>query len=323
MRKVYISEPIHEDAIRLLERSFEVVQGGGAADIAGRAYGCEAILVRVARITEEIMDALPGLRVIAKHGIGVDNIDVQAATARGILVVNAPTANIHAVAEHTATLIMALLKNLVFLDAMTRNGGFEKRNQHIVTELRGKKVGFIGFGRIARLVRQKLSGFEASFLAADPFMEPEQAEAFGVTPVDMEKLLEQADVISLHTPLTPETHHLIDRNALERMKRSAFLINAARGAVVDEQALVEALQARRIAGAALDVFEEEPPAENCPLWGLDNLIVSPHNAALSDAAMRAMGMDSAQGILDCLEDRRPAYMVNAEVWHCGKTRREV
>lgn len=307
MKKVLVTEQIHEDAIALLQKQFEVVQGG--EDLTA-ARGCEGMLVRVKQVTAQVMDALPTLRVIAKHGIGVDNIDLQAATERGILVVNAPTANIHAVAEHTAALILALLKNLLFLDRATRKGEFQKRNQYITTELRGKSVGLVGFGRIAQLVRDKLSGFGAAFLAYDPFMSREQADALGVSLVSLEELLRAADIVSLHTPLTEETHHLIDAGALSLMKSGAYLINASRGPVVDERALYEALSAHAIAGAALDVFEQEPPRPDSPLWELDNLIVSPHNAALSDAALRAMGMDSAQGIADFLTGGAPKYPVN-------------
>lgn len=313
MEKVFISEQIHPDAVQLLAAHFEVVQGSGTEHLAEEARGCAGMLVRVARVTREVMEALPELKIVAKHGIGVDTIDVQAATERGVLVVNAPTANIHAVAEHTAALILALLKNLVFLDHLTRTGGFEKRNQYVLRELRGRAVGLVGFGRIARLVREKLSGFDARFLAYDPFLTPEQAAASGVELVSLETLLEQSDVVTLHTPLTEEARHLIDARALARMKPTACLVNASRGPIVDEAALCEALSARRIAGAALDVFEAEPPAADSPLWGLENLIVSPHNAALTDAALRAMAMDSAQGIVDYLTGERPLHPVNASV----------
>lgn len=310
MEKVLVSEPIHQDAVRLLKTHFQVIQGSGTGHLNQEAHECAGILVRVARVDEAVMDALPKLRVIAKHGIGVDNIDVDAATARGIQVVNAPTANIHAVAEHTAALILALLKDVVVLDRATRSGKFDIRSKCLVKELRGKTVGLVGYGRIARLVHRKLSGFDARFIAYDPYMTQQQAENFGIQLLPLEILLTQADVVSLHTPLSADTYHLINAEMLAYMKPDAVLINASRGGVVDSEALYQALYSKKIAGAALDVFEPEPPQMDSKLWNLDNLIVTPHTAALSDAAMRAMGMDSAQGIVDTLAGKMPQYPVN-------------
>lgn len=313
MEKVFVSEPIHQDAVHLLGSHFQVIQGSGPDHVTQEGAGCAGMLVRVARVDAAVMDALPQLRVIAKHGIGVDNIDVEAATARGIQVVNAPTANIHAVAEHTAALILALLKDLVVLDRATRAGNFAIRGKCLVKELRNKTVGLVGYGRIARLVHQKLSGFDARFIAYDPYMTQEQASGFGTELLPLETLLSQSDIVTLHTPLSEDTYHLINSQTLACMKPDAVLINASRGGVVDPEALYRALSAHKIAGAALDVFEPEPPEPDSPLWALDNLIVTPHTAALSDAAMKAMGMDSAQGILDVLTGGTPRYPVNHPV----------
>ena len=310
MERVYVSEPIHQDAIRLLQSQFEVVQGSGPNNVAEEAAGCVGMLVRVARVDAATMDALPQLRVIAKHGVGVDNIDVEAATARGIQVVNAPLANTHAVAEHTAALILALLKDLVVLDRATRAGNFAVRGNCLVKELRNKTVGLVGYGRIARLVHRKLSGFDARFIAYDPYMTQEQADQFGIQMLPLDELLSRSDIVTLHTPLSADTYHLMNNETLACMKPDAVLINASRGGVVDPEALYHALSARKIAGAALDVFEPEPPDPNSPLWTLDNLVVTPHTAALSDAAMQAMGVDSAQGILDTLTGGTPRYPVN-------------
>ena len=311
-KKIYLCEQIHEDALGYLSENFQVVHGRSINDVVGDERECEGMIVRVAKVTEEVMDSFPRLRVIAKHGVGVDTIDVEAASRRGILVVNAPLANIHAVAEHTVALILALSKKLVLLDGMTRNGGFKKRNQYVLTELRGKTLGFVGYGRIARLVRRKLSGFDMDFASYDPFIKSEVEDGC-VRMLPFEELLGTSDIVSVHVPLTEDTRHIIDADALARMKQSAFLINASRGANVDQGALFSALSSRRIAGAALDVFEVEPPDDNLPLWRLDNIIVSPHNAALSDLALRAMGMDCAEGITDYLiRSVMPKYPVNAQ-----------
>ena len=249
-QRVYISEPIHPAASALLAERFEVVQGRDRSRLAEEAQGCAGILVRVAEITAEIMDAVPTLRVVAKHGVGVDNIDVAAATSRGILVVNAPTANSNAVAEHTVTLILAACKRLTVLDQAVRQGAFSKRNQYTLTELRGKTVGLVGLGRIARLVARKLSGFDVELIGSDPFVSREAAAEAGVELVTAEDLFRRADVVSLHAPLTAETHKMVGPRLLGLMKPSALLVNASRGPIVDEEALIQALRDGRLGGAA-------------------------------------------------------------------------
>lgn len=312
MKKIYLCEQIHKDGLLRLAENFEVVRGADINNIKADESDCEGMIVRVAKVTMNVLDAFPNMKVIAKHGVGVDTIDVESATERGILVINAPLANIHAVAEHTVALILALSKKLVMLDRMTRCGGFKKRNQYVLTELRGKTLGFIGYGRIAKLVRKKLSGFEMNFAAYDPFIKDDVDGQ--VKMLTLDRLLAESDIISLHIPLTDETRHIINADAFAQMKRSAFLINASRGGNVDQSALFDALSSNTIAGAALDVFENEPPADDLPLWKLDNIIVSPHNAALSDSALRAMAIDCADGITDYLvRGVRPVHAVNPQV----------
>lgn len=315
MEKIFLTEHIHHDAVAMLEQAFEVVQGTSAAeaDIIAQAQGCSAILIRSARITEAVMQGIPTLRAVAKHGIGVDNIDVEAATRRGILVVNAPFANVNAVAEHTLAMILTAAKLIVPLDRMTREGGFKKRTQFVTCELAGKTVGLVGLGRISSLVAQKLKGFDVRLLAFDPYLSAERAAELGVTLVDLDTLLRESHFVSLHTPLTADTKGLIGAAALEKMRPDAWLVNVSRGPVVDEAALCAALCAGQIAGAALDVFEQEPPADDNPLFAMDNVVLSPHNAALSDNALRAMAMDSAQGLYDYLSGKTPRFPVNRDV----------
>lgn len=299
----------------MLGKHFEVVQGTDTAadEIVRQAAECEGMLIRSAHITAEMMDQMPALKVIAKHGIGVDNIDVEAATKRGILVVNAPFANVNAVAEHGLAMILTAAKLIVPLDRMTREGGFKKRNQYTTVELSGKTIGLVGLGRISTLLAKKLSSLSVNILAYDPFVSEERAQELGVELCKLDALLERSDFVSLHTPLTPDTKHLIGARQLSMMKKSAWLVNVSRGPVVDEAALVTALQNHTIAGAALDVFEEEPPADDNALFALDNVVISPHNAALSDNALLAMAMDSGSGIVDYLEGRTPKYPVNPSV----------
>lgn len=309
-KKVYISESIYARAVEMLREHFDVIEGHDINNIAEEAQGCSGILVRVAKITGEIMDAIPTLEVVAKHGVGVDNIDVAAATQRGILVVNAPHANSNAVAEHTLALILASCKKLVYLDKKTRDGNFAERNNHVLTELRGKTVGLVGLGRIARLLAEKLGVFGVRIIGSDPFVSDEVAAGCGIERVDIERVFAEADIISLHTPLNKDTEKMVNEKLIDKMKPSAIIVNASRGPIVDEMALFRALRAGRIAGAALDVFDPEPPVCDNPLFSLDNVIVSPHNAALTDVALEAMAMDSATGIADYLMGRKPAFPVN-------------
>ncbi len=261
MEKVLITEPIHPDAVAFLARRFQVVQGTGTGPEAIRreGAGCAAILLRVAKISAETMDALPAL------------------------------------------------------DRATRTGDFARRGRVTNFELAGKTVGLVGLGRIARLVAAKLAGFGVELVGCDPCVTQAQVEDLGVRVLPMDRVLAQADVLSLHTPLTEQTRHLIGAAELARMKPTAVLVNASRGPVLDEAALCAALRAGELAGAGLDVFEQEPPAADDPLFALDSVAVSPHNAALTDAALRAMAMDSAQGIADCLTGAVPEFLCNPSV----------
>ena len=315
MEKIFLTERIHDDAIAYLKENFEVVQGTSMepADIIQQAQGCAGILIRSAKITAEVMDAIPTLKVVAKHGMGVDNIDVAHATEKGILVVNAPYSNMNAVAEHIVTLLLALSKRIVRMDKLTRNGGFTQRNTYKTTELKNATVGIIGMGKISRLVVKKLSGFEMRIIASDPFVKQEDVGELPVTMVSSEEVYRTADFVVVHTSLFPSTFHLVGAEQFQMMKPTAYIINAARGPIIDEAAMIEALKTGGIAGAGLDVFEQEPPAGENPLFAMDNVIVSPHNAALSDGALRAMAMDSALGITEYLTGKTVSFPVNREV----------
>ena len=315
MQKVFLTEHIHDDAVAYLKENFEVVQGTSveAAEIIRQAQGCAAILIRSARITAAIMDAIPTLKVVAKHGMGVDNIDVEHATEKGILVVNAPFSNLNAVAEHITMLLIALSKRTVRMDKLTRAGEFAKRNTYKTIELKGSTVGIIGLGKISRMVVKKLSGFEMNIIASDPFVKQEDVGDLPVTMVTAEEVYTKSDFVIVHTSLFPSTFHLVGADQFKMMKNTAFIINAARGPVIDEAAMIKALQNGEIAGAGLDVFEQEPPAADNPLFAMENVILSPHNAALSDGALRAMAMDSAMGITEYLTGKPVTYPVNGQV----------
>ena len=310
MEKIFLTEHIHDDAVAYLKEHFEVVQGTSteASEIIRQAQGCAGILIRSAKITAEIMDAIPTLKVIAKHGMGVDNIDVAHATEKGVLVVNAPYSNMNAVAEHIVTLLLALSKRIVRMDRLTREGQFTQRNTYKTTELKNATVGIIGMGKISRLVVKKLSGFDMNIIASDPFVKQEDVGELPVTMVSSEEVYRTADFVIVHTSLFPSTFHLVGAEQFQMMKPTAYIINAARGPIIDEAAMIEALKTGGIAGAGLDVFEQEPPAPDNPLFKMDNVIVSPHNAALSDGALRAMAMDSALGITEYLTGNKHNYI---------------
>ncbi|HWI63357.1 MAG TPA: hydroxyacid dehydrogenase [Symbiobacteriaceae bacterium] len=320
--KVLMLQPIHEDGIKLFDDRFELLTAKDPSPAAVKAElaGVQGIIVRIAGCPKEIIDAAPDLKVIAKHGVGPDNIDVAAATERGILVLNTPDANAVSVAEHTVAAIGALAKRALYNDRAMRAGNWKVRGELKATDLDGKVLGLVGTGKIGTLVAKKCMGaFDMRVIAYDPYVKPEVAAANGITLVgDLAQLFREADVVSLHTPLTPQTRNLVSAELLAAMKPSAFLVNFARGEVVDEAALIAALQAGKIAGAALDVFQQEPPANDNPLFALDNVILSPHSAAQTKECVIRMSTTTAQGVIDALTGVRPRYIYNPEALSAHK-----
>ena len=315
--KVLVVQPIHSAGLELLSRVAEVV----AADNPSPQHLLECVgdvvgmLVRTSPVPAELIEAAPHLRVIARHGVGVDNIDVAAATRRNVIVAYTPTANTTSVAEHTLVLMGALAKQLLTYDRATRTGGWEIRDSNRAVDLGGKTLGLVGLGRIGREVaRRARAAFDMTVLGYDPYLDAATVEALGVRPAaSLDELLREADVVSIHVPLTDATRHLIGAAEMARMKPTAFLINTSRGPVVDEAALVEALRSGRIAGAGLDVFAEEPPPASHPLFDLPNVILTPHSAALTAECVVRMALGAAQAIVDVLEGRRPEHVANPEV----------
>ena len=250
---------------------------------------------------EEIFARAPHLKVIARFGVGVDQVDLAAAKAHGIKVANARGANADSVAEFALAGMLSVLRNVVGLDRSTRAGGWDRFVGHT---LRGKRVGLVGFGAIAQYLARLLSGFQVEVVCYDLVESPAAAELH-VTYVSLDELLRTSDVISLHVPGTEQTRHLIDAAALEKMKPNAVLVNTARGSVVDESALYRALTQHRICGAALDVHATEPSSAEDPLYQLDNVVVFPHTAAETYETYHAIGILTAQIVLDVLERNVP------------------
>lgn len=297
----------------LKERGYEVVVGSGfdAATIIKEGADADAFLVRTAPYTREMMENCKKLKVIGRHGVGVDNIDLGAATELGIQVTNAPTSNALSVAEHTIGFITALAFHITIMDKNAREGRWAQRNVLKCIELDGKVLGLVGLGRIGRMVAEKASkGLGMKVIGYDPFVTKENAPE-GIEVVETkEEVFKNADFISLHIPATEETKQSINKDVFKLMKKSAFIINCARGEIMNEDDLYTALSENWIAGAALDVLKDEPPKADNPLLTLDNIIISPHNAALTQESMDRMGLHAAIGIDEVLTGKKISWPVN-------------
>jgi phosphoglycerate dehydrogenase-like enzyme len=272
--------------------------------------GVQAAIAGSEPYTRRVLDANPGLRVIARAGVGYDAVDVPAATEHGIAVAITPGTNQDSVAEHTFALILALAKHLIPQHHGTRTGTWPRQAN---LPLRGRTLGIAGLGRIGKAVALRGECFLMRLLAYEPFPDREFATRHGVTLVPLEQLLAESDFLTLHVPLTMESRHLINRATLARMKPTAFLINTARGGLVSEADLLEALRARRLAGAALDVFEEEPPPPS-PLLEMDNVVLTPHAAGVDLQSRDDMALSAARAIVALSQGEWPAeQVVNPEV----------
>jgi D-3-phosphoglycerate dehydrogenase / 2-oxoglutarate reductase len=315
LSKVVVAQKADEQVLRMLQKVAEVVQvqEGSLDDLKAKLQGADAALVGTwMKFNAELMDICPSLKVISRTGAGVDNVDVAAATQRRILVLNTPTANSVSVAEQVVMFLLALSKQLAFLDASIRQGNFKARRLNLPVDVEGKTLGLIGCGNIGRLVAEKCrDAFRMRTIGYDPFLKaaPRGIELFPAIP----EILKQADYVSLHVPYSPETKNLIDRKELAAMKPSAFLLNTSRGGIVNEAALAEALNVGTIAGAGLDVFEHEPPEAGSPLLSCKNLLMTPHSAALTKECVVRVALCAAQGIVDYLGGRRPEFVYNKAV----------
>lgn len=268
------------------------------------------------RIDAEVMDAAPNLKVISTYSVGFDHIDVEEATKRGIYVTHTPGVLTDAVAEFTVGLLLAITRKILKADHTIRTGQWNKPwNPYFLTgpELKGKVLGILGLGRIGRAVARKVRGFEMETIYYDVFRNEKLEKELGIRFVDLDTLLRESDFLTIHVPLTKETYHLIGERELKLMKPTAYLINTARGAVVDTEALVKALKERWIAGAALDVFEQEPLPPNHPLTKLDNVVLAPHIASATMEARQRMAELSAKNLIAVLKGEMPPALVNKEV----------
>ena len=270
----------------------------------------DALLVRSeTRVTREVLEAGERLRVVARAGAGVDNIDVVAATERGVLVINAPGGNTVAAAEHTLAMLLAAARHIAPADAALKRGEWA-RTRFVGVEVRGKVLGIVGLGRVGTEVARRAQGLDMQVLVHDPYVSAEHASRLSMEPVELEPLLERADFVTVHTPLTEQTRGMLGASALARMKPTAYLVNCARGGVVDEAALLAALDQGGLAGAALDVFAVEPAADN-PLVRHPRVVATPHLGASTVEAQEAVARQVAEQLLEVLEGRPAQFAVNA------------
>lgn len=276
------------------------------AELKERVADIDAAIIGVDVWDEEIFALAPKLKVISRFGVGVDNFDIPAAHKRGITVTNAQGCNANAVAEQTIGLIISAMRNIPQLQVTTRQGAWDRFVGH---EIVGRTVGLIGFGNIARKVARKLSGFEVRILAYDKFPDLAAAAELGVTMIEADAVLRRSDIVCMLLPSLPETRHFMNRETFARMKDGAYFVNTARGALVDQEALVWAVTSGKLTAAGVDVYEVEPTSADNPLFAIDRLVATPHTAAETFETYTAVGEVTATAVLDVLNGRTPKNLL--------------
>jgi D-3-phosphoglycerate dehydrogenase len=301
--KILVADEVSENGLEPLRAASFTVEkrvGLSPGELREALSDCEGLVVRSeTKVTDELMESAAKLRVIGRAGVGVDNIDVPAATARGIVVMNAPDGNTITTAEHTLALLVALARNIPQANSSVKAAKWE-RKRFIGAELQGKTLGIIGLGRIGRAVAARARAFGMKIVAHDPFIAPDQARDLEIESASMDEVFSRADFLTVHTPLTSETRGLVGAQAFARMRKGVRIINCARGGLVDEAALYEAIKSGVVAGAALDVFEQEPPPPDHPLLGLEEVIVTPHLGASTTEAQEGVAVTVAEQMRDYL-----------------------
>lgn len=292
----------------LIDRGYQIVIGSRADDatIVKEAQGAEALIVRTYGCDKDIIDALPDVRIIARHGVGYDNIDTQEAAQVHKWVTNTPLANADSVAETTITMILAVAKNLNNNIEQTKKGNYAYRNAHQGIDIEGLTLGIIGYGKIGKKVAEKISGFGMNMLIYDPTV---QTSKYGQV-TSREELIKKSDFISLHLPANERTKGSFGEEEFLAMKRTAYLINFSRGSIVDEPALINAIRSKQIAGAALDVYSQEPLPLDNPLYSFNNVILTPHIGSNTTATMNRMALHAAMEVDRVLSGGTPKWPVN-------------
>ena len=272
----------------------------------------DAILNQYAKITPHVIENLDYVKIIARYGIGVDNVDLDAATKKNIFVTNV-VYDICDVADHVIMLMLALTRKIFLVEESIKRFEWDWKKFHPIPRIKGTTVGIIGLGRVGRQVTRRLQGFDVHLLACDPYIPPDVFTTYHAKQVELKTLLEHSDIVTVHVPLTDETRHMISSDQLKKMKKKAILINAARGGIVDEKALINALEKKEIAGAGLDVLEQEPIQKDHPLLRFDNVIITPHMGWYSEDTVDEVQRIAAEQVLQCLQGKVPANLVNKDV----------
>jgi D-3-phosphoglycerate dehydrogenase len=301
LMKVLIADPIPDEAIELMQKAglnVDIKIGLSKDELIDIITNYDALVVRSqTKVTRDVIDAASNLKIIGRAGVGIDNIDIEAATQRGIVVVNTPGGNAVSAAEHTLTLIFAVVRKIYQAVKSVKEGKWD-RKKFVGIELRGKTLGIIGLGRVGFEVAKRARALEMNVLAYDPYISEERAREAGARLVSFKELLENSDIITIHVPKTKETEKLISKKEFEMMKNGVYIINCARGGIVDESALYEALIGGKVSGAALDVYEKEPPGSDNPLLRLDNVVTTPHLGASTREAQISVGLTIADEMIN-------------------------
>jgi D-3-phosphoglycerate dehydrogenase len=316
MDEVLVVGRVKPEGMAILEArpglAVRVVDESDPRAIRAAAATATAILVRTAPIGAEVIDAATGLRVVSRHGVGYDNVDVAALNARRIPLAISANANRVSVAEHTMAMLLTIAKAALVHDAAVRGGDWAIRNRFLAFELMGRRLLLLGYGRIGREVAIRARAFGMSVAVHDPFVDAAALAEFGcIQAGDLDTAIGEADAVSLHLPLSDATRHIIDARRLALMRPTAIVLNTARGGLIDEAALARALDSGRLRGAGIDVFADEPPKPDNPLLAAKNALLSPHNAGVTDESMVRMATEAASNILDVLDGRLdPGVIVN-------------
>ena len=308
-KKILIIQPIHEAGIKLLmdnsNYEYEILENLEAQDIKSKISNCDAISIRTAKLSGELINCSKNLKIISRHGVGYDNIDLTASKEKNITLAITATANAVAVAEHVLFMLLNIAKRKSMYDESVKSGNFSNRNKLPKTiEIWNKNILIAGFGRIGQCLIKRCLGFEMNVFVYDPFVSKEVVESLGGKKVEnLEDSIKNMDAVSLHVPLNDKTKNLINYNLLRTMKKNCIIINAARGGVINEIDLDRALNENLIFGAGLDVFEKEPPDQNNPLLKNEKVFLSPHTAAFTEECMVRMGKETIQNIIDFFEKK--------------------
>lgn len=321
MYKVYITDHEHDYSQiegKILAKENAVVIGAHCRteeEVIDFASGADGMMVAYAPITKKVIHSLKHCKGIVNYGVGYDNIDVAAATQKGILVTYVPDYCIEEVATHTIGLILCCARRIVQYDKLMRENQWGSMIAGEVNRIDKKILGLLGFGRIGRKVAGMARGLGFTVVAYDPYVSPETMEKFNVRSVDLKTLFSESDYISIHIPLTDETRHFVDCEEISMMKHSAFLINTARGGIINQKALIHALLEKRIGGAALDTYEIEPPENQEPLLKMENIVLTPHAAWYSEEANKELRLKAAEEMVRVLRGEIPNYLINKDVLH--------